>query len=99
MSGMSDTSRLVERVSFRAPAGLHERLATLGRVFGRGACEEIRLALSTHQCRATLRWLATPEAAQELGDRLDAARAGVLAELEALEATAFDRPTLHPRMK
>lgn len=95
---MSDRISMTGRISLRAPIGLFDRMAELARLHGRGACEEIRLALYTHDCRATLRWLDTPEAAIELGDQFDATRTRLQTDLEACETAAFERPSLQPTM-
>jgi predicted transcriptional regulator len=77
------------QLTFRVPESVARRIDELAAFHGRARSAEIRWALQVHAARSTLRYLDTAEAAAELGDELEAARATVEADLRGFEAAAY----------
>jgi len=84
-----------QRITFRAPRGLRERMSVIGSFYGGGTSERIRLACFLHDSEATHRWLNTPEAATELGDGLQDARDEVHRDLAEWQRLAWTRPRMN----
>jgi predicted transcriptional regulator len=79
------------KVCVRVPDAVADHLDDVAHWTGRGRSEEVRIAISLHNLRATLAWLNTPEATAEVGE-VAKARAEVKADLAKLEATAYGLP-------
>lgn len=86
---------LTERITIRAPAGLWDRMAVAADTFGGTPSERIRLACYLHDCMGTLHWLGMPQAAEELGNDLEAAREEGQEDLKRVTAGRVRRETHH----
>src|SRR4051812_24668955 len=83
-----------EKMFFLAPPGLAKVVTQAAAMHGRGISAECRVALEIHGARSLLAALDDPEIQERLGDGAEQFERDLRADIAAMEARAYSRPSV-----